>query len=216
MVDEANGAAGGGAPSYPGGTSEGPPPMPPPMPPPPPPSYPAPPPGGYPPPQGGFGAGPGLLGAPYASWGLRVGGYLIDGVILFVVNLILQALFRRSNVLVLHNTMTTGGVVHHQRYDFLVYGLSAILFLIYCTVLVGGPRGQTVGMMAVGARAVRNGSGAVVGYGKAFLRSLVALLLGYTVIVGILDLLWPLWDKKNQTLHDKAVGTVVLRTRNAG
>ena len=55
-----------------------------------------------------------------------------------------------------------------------------------------------------------------VGYGKAFLRSLVALLLGYTVIVGILDVLWPLWDKKNQTLHDKAVGTVVLRTRNAG
>ena len=71
-------------------------------------------------------------------------------------------------------------------------------------------------MMAVGARAVRNESGAVVGYGKAFLRSLVSLLLGYTVIVGILDVLWPLWDAKNQTLHDKAVGTVVLRTRNAG
>jgi uncharacterized RDD family membrane protein YckC len=215
MVDEANGAAGGGVPSYPGGTSEGAPPMPPPMPPPPP-SYPAPPPGGYPPPQGGFGAGPGLLGAPYASWGLRVGGYLIDGVIFFVVNLILQALFRRSNVLVLHNAMTTRGVVHHQRYDFLVYGLSAVFILIYCTILVGGPRGQTVGMMAVGARAVRNESSAVVGYGKAFLRTLVSLLLGYTVIVGILDVLWPLWDAKNQTLHDKAVGTVVLRTRNAG
>jgi uncharacterized RDD family membrane protein YckC len=34
--------------------------------------------------------------------------------------------------------------------------------------------------------------------------------------VGLLDVLWPLWDAKNQTLHDKAVGTVVLRTRNAG
>jgi uncharacterized RDD family membrane protein YckC len=215
MVDEANGAAGGGAPSYPGGSSEGALPMPPPMPPPPP-SYPAPPPGGYPPPQGGFGVGTRLLGAPYASWGLRVGGYLIDGVIFLVVNFILQALFRRSNVLVLHNVMTTRGVVHHQRYDFLVYGLGAIFFLIYCTVLVGGPRGQTVGMMAVGARAVRDESNAVVGYARAFWRSLVALLLGYTVIVGLLDVLWPLWDKKNQTLHDKAVGTVVLRTRNAG
>jgi uncharacterized RDD family membrane protein YckC len=216
MVDEANGAAVGGAPSFPGGTSEGAPPMPPPMPPPPP-SYPAPPPGGYPPPQGGYGAGPGLLGgSPYASWGLRVGGYLIDGVIFVVVNFILQALFRRSNVLVLHHVMTQRGVVHHQRYDFLVYGLGAIFFLIYCTVLVGGPRGQTVGMMAVGARAVRDESNAVVGYGRAFWRSLVALLLGYTVIVGLLDVLWPLWDKKNQTLHDKAVGTVVLRTRNAG
>ena len=129
MVDEANGGAGGGTPSFPGGTSEGAPPMPPPMPPPPP-SYPAPPPGGYPPPQEGYGAGPGLLGAsPYASWGLRVGGYLIDGVIFVVVNLILQALFRRSNVLVLHHVMTQRGVVHHQRYDFLVYGVGAILFL---------------------------------------------------------------------------------------
>ena len=130
MVDEANGAAGGGAPSFPGGTSEDAPRLPPPMPPPPP-SYPTPPPGGYPPPQGDFGAG--LLGAsPYASWGLRVGGYLIDGVIFLVVNFILQALFRRSNVLVLHNAMTTRGVVHHQRYDFLVYGIGAIFFLIYC------------------------------------------------------------------------------------
>ena len=101
-------------------------------------------------PRGASGPAPGLLGAPYASWGLRVGGYLIDGVIFLVVNFILQALFRRSNVLVLHNVMTTRGVVHHQRYDFLVYGLGAIFFLIYCTVLVGGPRGQTVGMMAVG------------------------------------------------------------------
>ena len=29
-------------------------------------------------------------------------------------------------------------------------------------------------------------------------------------------MLWPLWDSKNQTLHDKAVGTVVIRIRNAG
>ncbi len=48
------------------------------------------------------------------------------------------------------------------------------------------------------------------------LRSLVQLVMAYTLIVGVLDVLWPLWDQKNQTLHDKAVGTVVLRTRNAG
>ena len=28
----------------------------------------------------------------------------------------------------------------------------------------------------------------------------------------LLDALWPLWDRQNQTLHDKAAGTVVLRT----
>jgi uncharacterized RDD family membrane protein YckC len=211
MVDDAAGTAGagGGPPSFPGGGSE----SAPRVPPPPPPSYPPPPPGGYPAPQMGMGR-PGV--APYASWGLRLGGYLIDAVIFVVVNGILQALLRKSNLLVLNHTMTQQGVVHHQRFDFLVYGIGGILFLIYCTVLVGGPRGQTVGMMAVGARAVRHESNAVVGYGKAFWRSLVAILLGYTVIVGLLDLLWPLWDAKNQTLHDKAARTVVIRTRNPG
>jgi uncharacterized RDD family membrane protein YckC len=27
----------------------------------------------------------------------------------------------------------------------------------------------------------------------------------------LLDLLWPVWDKRNQTLHDKIGRTVVLR-----
>jgi uncharacterized RDD family membrane protein YckC len=26
------------------------------------------------------------------------------------------------------------------------------------------------------------------------------------------DILWPLWDRQKQTLHDKIAGTVVLRT----
>jgi len=29
----------------------------------------------------------------------------------------------------------------------------------------------------------------------------------------VLDVLWPLWDRRNQTLHDKIVGTLILRTR---
>ena len=43
-------------------------------------------------------------------------------------------------------------------------------------------------------------------------RTLVEVVLALTVIGGILDILWPLWDQQNQTLHDKAAGTVVLRT----
>jgi uncharacterized RDD family membrane protein YckC len=29
---------------------------------------------------------------------------------------------------------------------------------------------------------------------------------------GLLDLLWPLWDEQRQTLHDKAVGSFVVKT----
>jgi len=155
-------------------------------------------------------------GPAYASWILRVGGYLIDGVILYVVNRIIQALFRHSNTLVVHYTMTRRGVVQHQRYDFLALMLFAAFFLVYSTVLIGSQRGQTVGMMAVGAKAVRDETYDRVGYAKAFWRSVLQFVMGLTLILGVLDLFWPLWDKKVQTLHDKAVATVVLRTRNQG
>ena len=42
--------------------------------------------------------------------------------------------------------------------------------------------------------------------------ALVQIVLAFTIIGGFLDVLWPLWDRQNQTLHDKAAGTVVLRT----
>ncbi len=204
-----------GPPGFPGdGTTPAP--APPPMPPPAPPSYPPPPPGGYPPPMPAYQSGQVGDRPPYASWILRVGGYVIDGVIFAVLNSVIEAIFRSNNTLAWHHVMIRNGVVHHQRVSFLALGLSAVLFVVYCTVLVGSPRGQTVGMMAVGAKAVRDATYDTVGYAKAFWRSVLQLLMAWTLILGVLDLFWPLWDKKIQTLHDKAVGTVVLRTRNQG
>jgi uncharacterized RDD family membrane protein YckC len=55
-------------------------------------------------------------------------------------------------------------------------------------------------------------TGAPVSYNRAVPRALVEGVLWITFIGGILDSLWPLWDRQNQTLHDKAAGTVVLRT----
>ena len=220
MPDESNGSPTGGPPSYPGGAP--PPPMAPPVPPPPPPSYPAAQGVGYPPPpQGQYGASGHGYGTPestpYAGWGTRLGGWLIDAVIFVVVQLIVGALLRKSNAMTLHfTTHMSNGTIHHNRLDFLVYLITLVLAVIYSTVLIGGPRGQSVGMMAVGVRAVRDGNGAPAGHSKAFWRSLLEQVLRFTVIVWILDMLWPLWDGKNQTLHDKAVGTVVLRARNTG
>ena len=43
-----------------------------------------------------------MRGAPYASWGIRVGGYLIDAVILLVVFALFFVLFRHSHTLDVH------------------------------------------------------------------------------------------------------------------
>jgi uncharacterized RDD family membrane protein YckC len=210
MTDGMSGAPGEGPPSFPGNA-----------PPAPPPSFP----GNAPPaPQGQF-PPPGTYatstGMPYASWGLRLGGYLIDAVVFFVVAVVLYLPFHHSHTLVLHMMARRG--VRRRSISAVPILLSGVLYLVYATILCGGRRGQTVGMMAVGVRVVRDGSSEVLGYGKALgralleqvfrLLSLAIFLLG---IVWLVDMLFPLWDKKRQTLHDKVVGSVVIRTRLTG
>jgi uncharacterized RDD family membrane protein YckC len=179
------------------------------------PSYPQSPGGGSPPqfPPPSF-ATPGAM--PYAGWGIRLGGWLIDAVILFLVRTIFGALLSHSNALVYrHTSVMTNGTVRHLRINFLVIILALIVGIVYATVMIAA-RGQTVGMMAVGIRAVCDPDFGQVGAGAALGRALMAEVLAVTVIGWFLDWLWPLWDKKNQTLHDKVAGTVVLRVRNTG
>ena len=52
-----------------------------------------------------------------------------------------------------------------------------------------------------------------VGIARSLLRAVVAFLLIVSVVGLVLDLLWPIWDPFNQTLHDKAAGTAVLTVR---
>jgi uncharacterized RDD family membrane protein YckC len=150
-----------------------------------------------------------------------LGGYLIDLVIFIPVLLILAALFRHTHVLTLHFNMRRNGVETRRTFSLLSLLLTGVANLVYVTILCGGRRGQTVGMMAVGIRVVRDGTFGLVGYGRAFLRALVEgvfrLVGSATVFLGVIwlvDMLFPLWDKKRQTLHDKITGTVVLRARN--
>jgi uncharacterized RDD family membrane protein YckC len=165
------------------------------------------------PPPGSFATPPSAL---YATWGTRLGGYVIDIVLFAVVQLILGAALRPSNVLIVHMTMTNRGVVHHNTFSILALILTAVLAIAYSTVLCGSQRGQTVGMMAVGVRAVGAETGEALGYGKAFGRSLLEQILRPTVVGWLLDGFFPLWDPRRQTLHDKASGTVVIRVRSAG
>jgi len=154
-------------------------------------------------------------GIPYASWGIRLGGFVIDFVLLYIVQVIFGVLLKHNNTLRVHFTMHPHNqAIKHGSFSFLALILAAVIFLIYGVVMIGS-RGQTVGMMAVGIKATRDDGGAV-SYGQAFGRSLIQLIMSYTVVLILLSDFWPLWDKKRQTLHDKAVGTVVVRSRSSG
>ena len=93
------------------------------------------------------------------------------------------------------------------------WGLSiaAVVVVGYGTVFCGSNRGQTIGMMAVGVRVVDAASGVPIGYWRAFGRALLEYVLAFAFFLPwVLDMLFPLWDRKNQTLHDKAVRSVVI------
>jgi uncharacterized RDD family membrane protein YckC len=90
--------------------------------------------------------------------------------------------------------------------------LSALLVVTYGTAFIGSRRGQTLGMMAVRARAVDMATGGPIGYGRAFGRALFEyVLLFLFVFPWVIDMLFPLWDGRRQTLHDKVTNTVVVR-----
>jgi uncharacterized RDD family membrane protein YckC len=133
------------------------------------------------------------LGQPLAEWWKRVVAYLIDGFLIGIVSVIIEA--------------ATGSVV------FLFVG-NGILGFLYYGIMVGQPGGQTVGMMALSIRVRDAQTGGPLVGGKAFARSAVQFLPFVIPFLGglwgILDDLWPLWDPMRQALHDKAAGTVVV------
>jgi uncharacterized RDD family membrane protein YckC len=156
-----------------------------------------------------------------ASYWWRVLGFVIDSVILGV----LSAIGSRAG--------------HLGFYPDLV--VISIVTFFYGALTIAYWDGQTIGMKIVRIRCVNEADGNVVQLRQAYVRaaSYVALeIIGSLVAIHthahpttqqsrqearellvvivlslphLLDLLWPIWDKENQTLHDKIAKTVVIR-----
>jgi uncharacterized RDD family membrane protein YckC len=130
---------------------------------------------------------PGSFGdasGPRAGFWRRFGGTIIDGIILAVVGVILQVALKAVGS-----------------------ALSLLVALAYFTLFVGGNRGQTPGMSAVGIRVISfDGSGSI-GYGRAFIRWIGGYLSAIPIFLGFF---WMLWDKEKQCWHDKLASDVVV------
>jgi uncharacterized RDD family membrane protein YckC len=123
---------------------------------------------------------------PRANFGERLVAALIDGVGLFVIQLVLGAI--------------VGGTGR---------GLGVLVSLGYYTYFEGSPSGQTFGKKVMNIRVIDTSSGASIGYGRAAIRWLVRIVSALACLIGYF---WMLWDKEKQTWHDKVAGCYVVPT----
>ena len=148
-----------------------------------------------------------------ASYGQRVGAWALDFAG-FTLHLILPTI----STFVIFFTGASELIL-----SIAIDGLRNVLLVVFAGYLVWWlfmlRRGQTPGKQIVGIRVIKD-DGEPSGWGYTFLREFVikglvvgilsVLMLG---VAWIVDSLWPLWDKekKMQTLHDKLLGTLVVR-----
>ena len=158
-----------------------------------------------------------------ASYGQRVGAWAMD----FVGSVLTKFLLVIVVIALLLRVILSGLGSVFDFPDWPITGLVVIAVIMGIGIgyivwwLIALRQGQTPGKQIVGIRVIKD-DGSPSGWGYTFLREFVIkfLLLGFLFqatfgIAWLVDYLWPLWDRaeKMQTLHDKVLGTIVVRSR---
>nr|WP_238345054.1 RDD family protein [Actinopolymorpha cephalotaxi] len=135
-----------------------------------------------------------------APWVLRLGAYLIDGVVVWIPGAIGSALMAG---------MQSGG-----QPSGAATAIGSVLYLvslgisIWNIVFRQGTTGQSIGKQVLNIKLVRESDGQPLGPGTTFVRSLAHILDALPCYVGFL---WPLWDSKRQTFADKLMHSLVIK-----
>lgn len=152
-----------------------------------------------------------------SGWWRRVGASVIDALILTAASAIPLVIFIFAFV----DFDSPDEPFSDSAIDGIgLAGVFLMLLLIptvyYCWMM-SATNGQTVGKQALNIRVVREDGQAVTAV-FAFIRQILVINILFGFILGffffglpqLVDYLWPLWDSKNQALHDKIVKSRVV------
>ena len=161
----------------------------------------------------GYGAAAATM--PYAEWGDRVIAALIDGginiAIMIVLFIVFGALAGISGAVGGQDSALPGGIF---CLGALLTFVSIFGFGLYNKIYLVSKRGASIGQNFQKLKVV-DATGSIPSMGTLLLRLIVQVGLSIVPFVGwilvLLDLLFPLWDEKKQTIHDKAASTYVLK-----
>ncbi|HEX5708536.1 MAG TPA: RDD family protein [Pyrinomonadaceae bacterium] len=190
--------------------------------------------GGYqpmsqPPTAYGYGGGmtaaaTGVGGYPYAVWADRVLAALVDAGIVFAAVIGLYIAVMIIGTILGGIGMAIGGLAGGEEgagagsllgsgfccIAFVLFPLASLGIGLYNKVFLVAKRGSSIGQGIMKLKVVTE-QGTLVPQGTLLLRLLVQIGFGFVPFLPLLSLLWPLWDPQRQTLHDKAVGTFVVK-----
>jgi uncharacterized RDD family membrane protein YckC len=142
---------------------------------------------------------PGAL--EYASFGLRFGAKLLDGIILWIAQMIVGFV---GGML-----MSVGGA--DQGTSMILFQVVLIVFSLVINfsynIFFIGKFGATPGKMACKIKVVQP-DGSPVSYGRVTGRTLGEIVSGIICYIGYLMMIW---DEEKRTLHDRMVNTRVVK-----
>jgi uncharacterized RDD family membrane protein YckC len=182
-----------------------------------------------------------VSGRPFhlAGWWRRAGGLLLDGLVLVVPGFGVQFLI---GSILYSQVLAFGFFAHRPTADPLarsiLFTVQVAVALAYAGIMLGY-RGQTVGMMVAGVRAIDLEGGGPMARSQVWCRVIVSFLLaGFVnqilfygavsrssssgtppwvpvlvlveIALGALTYLWPLGSARRQTWADKAAGSIVV------
>ncbi len=158
-----------------------------------------------------------------ASFGSRLGAWLLDGLFVSLLTLIALVPFgligfsqweTASEPCTVNGQPGTCNVPTDDTIVvlfvlFAVWTLLGILLLVIYHVRPVSKTGQTPGRKILGIKVVDTNTGAPPSFGMALVRYFFASFISGALCY--LGYLWMLWDDKKQTWHDKVCSTVVVR-----
>ena len=147
----------------------------------------------------------------YAQWADRAVGYLIDSLLVGAAMGILYLILGTFLAVI------AGGLGASDQFAsgaccmlIILFPISSLLVGFFNRVYLVSKRGASIGQGVMKLKVV-DANGNLLSIGTALLRLIAQVGIGLVPLGTILDLLWPLWDDKRQTLHDKVVGSFVLK-----
>ena len=143
----------------------------------------------------------GVPAQQYAGFWLRMVAWLIDSVVVFILQMVSGIVLGASGALLGGLSGDDGAIA------MLVWLFTTILGIAYYVVFTGSC-GQTLGKMALRIKVIRKDGGDI-GYGRAALRETVGKFAS-GIILGI-GYLMIAFDERKQGLHDKIAGSYVIK-----